>query len=60
MNGVAAVEAEFRSWTDKARSKPLSANTEAFHLNLYEGADTVHGNLSEPVPVTSTCSASPG
>lgn len=33
------------SWLDRVLSQPIPARTEAFHFNLYEGADSVHVQL---------------
>ncbi|SDQ84216.1 hypothetical protein [Pseudoxanthomonas sp. CF125] len=39
------ISAGFFSWLDSALSQPIPARTEAFHFNLYEGADSVHVQL---------------
>ena len=39
------VQRELFAWLDQALSRPLPPNTVAFHVNLYEGMDSVHLQL---------------
>lgn len=45
MTDIAAVRSDLFSWLDKVLSQPLPVRTEAFHINLYEGTDSVHVQL---------------
>ena len=40
-----ALQSDFFQWLDRALSQPLPGAIVAFHLNLYEGTDSVHVQL---------------
>lgn len=53
-NSKSAVIQEFFAWADRHLSQPVPSTTAAFHINLYEGEDSVH------VQIIGTESFTPG